>query len=374
MIAAPPPLTRVVLVGYTEAEHQRLAEALSTRHYELRLATSAADAAGLLERERFAAVLLDVSCPALSGLDTLRDLSALPAAPAVVVLTAANDASLAAACFRQGADDYLLQSAAAAALDAALQAAIQRRQGAVRHAQLHDVLRDEIGRLTLKLRQTRRTGAAVSLGALGSLVSMMEIRDRHLAGHSVRVAQLAASMAAELGHSARDVETVRASGRLHDSGMLCVAEGILSKAGPLTPEEFERVKQHVVIADQILREVPQLDRIRLFVRSHHERWDGSGYPDRLAGEAIPWGSRLIGAAEIYDALTTSRPYKSALTPDEAIEQIGTLSGTSIAPEAYEALVTIVQTGRALVFIGEDDPQSLAALEATDGRAEDGSGQ
>jgi HD-GYP domain-containing protein (c-di-GMP phosphodiesterase class II) len=173
-------------------------------------------------------------------------------------------------------------------------------------------------------------------------------------------------MAAELRLPARDVEQVRAAGRLHDIGMLCVAEGILSKAGPLTAQEFERVKQHVIIADQILSGVPQLDRIRAFVRSHHERWDGTGYPDRLCGEAIPCGSRLIAAAEIYDALTTSRPYKSASTPDEAIEQMRTMSGAAVAPEAYEALVRIVRDGRALVFIDGDDPSPFVPLETAEG--------
>jgi putative two-component system response regulator len=365
------PATRVLLLGYEPLEQEQLDRALRAFHYELTPAASERDALRLLQRERFAAVLLDVSADSTEGARTVHRLSAAAEAPAVVVLTATNDATVAAACFREGASDYLVQVPEPATLDAALRAAIQRRNGLVRQAEVHEVLQDELAKLRLRLRRARRGSAAVSMGTLGSLVSMMEIRDHYLAGHSVRVAQLAASMAAELGHSARDVEEVRASGRLHDIGMLCVSEGILSKAGPLTPQEFERVKQHVVIADQILKEVPQLDRIRSFVRSHHERWDGTGYPDRLAGEAIPWGSRLIGAAEIYDALTTSRPYKSAITPDEAIEQMETLSGTAIAPEVYDALVTIVQNGRALVFIGEDDQPSLAALEATDSRGKDG---
>jgi putative two-component system response regulator len=357
---------RVLLVGYSSADREQLERELSRRHYDLTVAGSELEAIRLLDREKIAVVLVDVAGSALDGLGSVRHLCASTADTAVVVLTAVDDARVVASCFREGAADYLLQPADAAALDATLQAVVQRRRGLIRQVQAHEVLQDEVGRLALQLRRARRSGARVSMGALSSLVSMMEIRDHHLAGHSMRVAQLAASMAAEIGRTTRDVEQVRAAGRLHDIGMLCVAEGILSKAGPLTPEEFERVKQHVVIADQILKDVPELDRIRSFVRSHHERWDGTGYPERFAGEDIPWGARLIGAAEVYDAMTTSRPYKMATTPDQAIERMGTMSGTAIAPEAYEALVRIVQDGRALVFIGADDERLVVGLEAADG--------
>ena len=365
MAASQTPATRILLVGYAQADRARLEQELSTLGYEPAAAGSQPEAVRLLQREKVAAVLFDVAAPGLDGVQSLRHLSSTGATAVIIVLTADNDAAVAAACFREGASDYLLQPADPAAVDGALQSALRRRQASVRQGQAHEVLQEELARLAIQLRRARRSSARVSMGALGSLVSMMEIRDHYLAGHSVRVAQLAASMAAELGLTARDVEQVRAAGRLHDIGMLCVAEGILSKAGPLTPQEFERVKQHVVIADQILKEVPHVDRIRSFVRSHHERWDGTGYPDQLVGEAIPWGSRLIGAAEIYDAMTTSRPYKTATTPDEAIERMGNVSGAAIAPEASEALVRIVRDGRALVFIDGGDESRLVTFETTD---------
>jgi len=356
---------RVLLVGYASPEREQLQRALSAPIYELTVAESEREAVRFLDRETIAAVLLDVASPELNGLRTVRHLCAPSGSTAVIVLTAVNDAAVAASCFRQGASDYVLHPPDPAAIDVTIRAAIRRRHAVVRQAQALDSFHDELARLAIQLKRARRTSARVSMSALGSLVSMMEIRDPYLAGHSLRVAQLSASMAAEIGSTTREIEQVRAAGRLHDIGMLCVAEGVLSKAGPLTPEEFERVKQHVVIADYILKEVPKLDVIRSFVRSHHERWDGTGYPDRLAGEAIPWGSRLIGAAEVYDAFTTSRPYRTASAPKEAIERIGALSGTAIAPEAYQALARIVQNGRALVFLDGEDERRIAGLEITD---------
>jgi HD-GYP domain-containing protein (c-di-GMP phosphodiesterase class II) len=143
---------------------------------------------------------------------------------------------------------------------------------------------------------------------------------------------------------------VRLAGRLHDIGMICLGDGILSKEGPLTAAEFEQVKRHVLIGHQILDPLPQFGMVSLFVRSHHERWDGSGYPDRISEQEIPWGARLIGAAEIYDALTTTRPYRKSVSPEEAVEGMRSLTGKMICPLVFSALADVVSRREALVFL------------------------
>jgi HD-GYP domain-containing protein (c-di-GMP phosphodiesterase class II) len=143
---------------------------------------------------------------------------------------------------------------------------------------------------------------------------------------------------------------VRLAGRLHDIGMICLGDGILSKQGPLTSTEFDQVKRHVLIGHQILEPMPHLGMVSVCVRSHHERWDGSGYPDSMAAEDIPWGARLIGAAEIYDALTTTRPYRQSVSPEEAVESMRTLTGKVICPMVFSALANVVARREALVFV------------------------
>lgn len=125
------------------------------------------------------------------------------------------------------------------------------------------------------------------------------------------------------------------------------------KQGTLSPAEFEQIKRHVIVGSQILAPLPQLGHVGAFVRSHHERWDGQGYPDALAGEAIPWGARLIGAAEVYDAFTTARPYRDQLIPEMAVEKMYGLIGTVLAPEVHQALSAVVERGKALVFVDEE---------------------
>jgi HD-GYP domain-containing protein (c-di-GMP phosphodiesterase class II) len=148
------------------------------------------------------------------------------------------------------------------------------------------------------------------------------------------------------------------AGRLHDLGKIGTRDAVVNKEGPLTADEFEHVKQHVIIGAQILAPLVHLGDIVAMVRSHHERWDGTGYPDGLRGEETPLGARVIAAAEVYDALTTSRPYQDKMTPEQAVERLSDLSGTVLDPRVYDALVRIVSRRGTLVFLDEDVGPSI----------------
>jgi putative two-component system response regulator len=166
------------------------------------------------------------------------------------------------------------------------------------------------------------------------------------------VADLSAMVAAQLGCTDEQIEAVRTGGRLHDIGKIGIREEILNKQGPLTGEEYDHVKQHVTVGSQILAPLVHLKDVIAFVRSHHERWDGKGYPDRLAGEAIPLGARIVGAVEIYDALSTARSYQERMTPEVALAKMRDLAGTVIDPAVHQALEAVVSHRQALVFLDD----------------------
>ena len=211
--------------------------------------------------------------------------------------------------------------------------------------------------MALRVAERRLEQAAqerISVATLEALVNALEAKDPYLRGHSARVADLSASVAAHLERPDEEIEAVRTAGRLHDIGKIGIREEILNKQGPLTDEEYEHVKQHVLVGCQILAPLVHLGDVITCVRSHHERWDGFGYPDRLAGEAIPLGARIIGAVEIFDALTTARPYQEKMPPEEAVERMRDLVGTAIDPAIHDALEAVVSRRQALVFL--DDAQ------------------
>ncbi len=194
--------------------------------------------------------------------------------------------------------------------------------------------------------------------ALEALVNAMEAKDPHMVGHSIRVAELGASIAAHLGRGDRDIEEVRLAGRLHDIGMIAISDRILTKPGKLTSEEFAEVRRHPVLGHQLLVAYPTLERVALYVRGHHERWDGTGYPDGLAGDAIPWGARVLAAAEVFDALTTSRSYRSAASVMEALERMHGTSSEAVDPVVMRALQFVVYRRRTLEFIRDDETPAI----------------
>jgi putative nucleotidyltransferase with HDIG domain len=223
---------------------------------------------------------------------------------------------------------------------------------------LNQWLKEEVTTRTAELHRERLRLERVSTATLEALVNALEAKDPYLRGHSARVADLSANIATEMGLSEEDVDRVRMAGRLHDLGKIGTRDAVVNKEGPLTAEEFEHVKQHVIIGAQILAPLVHLGDVVQMVRTHHERFDGTGYPDGLHGEEVHIGGRIIGAAEIYDALTTSRPYQEKMSPEQAVERIADLSGTVIDPRVYEALVRIVGRRQTLVFLDEDVSPSI----------------
>ena len=335
---------------------------LAALGYEVVAVASGPESLEAVARQRFSAAVLNLDTEGVAGLAAIQQLREADASLAIVVLSSVNEADNVTACMEHGATDYLLQPVTPPRLQRAVRRALEAHAARVDAADRQQLLTEEVARLSVELRRERRNFDQQSVAALDTLVFMMEAQDRYLAGHSVRVAHLAASMAAVAGRTDQEVELVRLAGRLHDIGMLCIGEGILSKQGPLSSEEFGRVKQHVTIGSEILGRLPRLRSLVAFVRSHHERWDGTGYPDGLSGDAIAWGARYLGAAEFYDALTTSRSYREKISPFTALDQMRQLVGTVLSPDAFEALAQIVQDGRALVFIPGDREFVVGPLE------------
>jgi diguanylate cyclase (GGDEF)-like protein/putative nucleotidyltransferase with HDIG domain len=168
-------------------------------------------------------------------------------------------------------------------------------------------------------------------------VALLE-RDRYTGEHSEAVIEMSAAVARSLGLSAEEIERVRSAALLHDIGKVAIPDEILHKPGPLTDQEWELMRQHPVIGERILRVVPGLGTVARIVRHEHERWDGRGYPDGLAGDHIPIGSRIIIAADTYHAITSHRPYRVARSHGDAIEELSKCAGTQFDPAVSAALI------------------------------------
>jgi putative nucleotidyltransferase with HDIG domain len=253
---------------------------------------------------------------------------------------------------QRGAFDYLIKPIDLGHLGRAIHHALQRRHTQLEGQQINQWLKDEVATRVAERRLEQANQERISVATLEALVNALEAKDPYLRGHSARVADLSAMVAAQAGCTDEQIEAVRTGGRLHDIGKIGIREEILNKQGPLTEEEYDHVKQHVTVGSQILAPLVHLGDVIAFVRSHHERWDGTGYPDRLKGEAIPLGARIIGAVEIFDALTTLRPYQEKMSPEVGVERMRELVGAVIDPLVHRALEAVVSHRQALVFLDD----------------------
>ncbi len=156
---------------------------------------------------------------------------------------------------------------------------------------------------------------------IDNLVSTIEAKDLYTAGHSTRVADLSYIIAKHMDFDEEFCEKIHIAGHLHDIGKIGIPDGILLKPGKLTRSEYEVIKDHSLIGFKILKNNPSLKDIPLIIKHHHEKFDGTGYPDQLKGDEIPIGSRIIAVADSFDAMVVSRAYKSAKTFESAIEEL-----------------------------------------------------
>ena len=174
--------------------------------------------------------------------------------------------------------------------------------------------------------------SSLHLRTIEALALAIEAKDETTGEHLQRVRVYAMELAKELGLSEDETEALRAASVLHDIGKLAVPEHIISKPGKLTPEEFEKMKIHPIVGAEILEQVDFPYPVVPIVRAHHEKWDGSGYPNGLAGEAIPIGARILAAVDCLDALASDRQYRKALPLDEAMAKVVADAGKSFDPE------------------------------------------
>ncbi len=211
---------------------------------------------------------------------------------------------------------------------------------------------------SLELMESYRRLEVSSLEAIETLNATVDAKDPYTAGHSQRVREIALAVARELEIAPERLDAVRVAALLHDIGKLRVPDTILLKPGRLTKDEYEVIKRHPSDGANIVCKLGRLREAVPLIRHHHERWDGKGYPDRLAGDDIPLEACVVGLADAWDAMTTDRPYHRALTCEEAAEQVHAGRGTQFAPQVVDALFRVFGDG-----FGERSADGRAALEA-----------
>ena len=313
---------RVLVVDDEEVVARTVARWLLREGLEVEVAYSSEEA---LERARdFHCDLLfsDIHMPGASGLDLARAFKEKDPTVQVVLMTGNTTLQPAIEALRLHADDYLVKPFEPAALLHAARRAAEHRRLLLENRSYRRSLEERVKDQARRLER-------LYLSGIHALVRALEAKDAHTRGHSDRVAEFARALAAEI--DGPDTELVHLGAQLHDIGKIGIRSTVLRKPGPLTATEVEHIRAHPAIGEQIL--APMLDeRVILdIVRHHHERWDGRGYPDGLAGEAIPLAARIVAVADAFDAMTTARTYRPPRTAAQAVAEIEAEAGAQFDP-------------------------------------------
>ena len=221
----------------------------------------------------------------------------------------------------------------------------------------------ELAEANTELQQSKEDLQHLYTSTVESLALAIDAKDRYTKEHIQRVKGIAVSIAKELGMSGNDLKALETAALLHDIGKLAVPEHILTKPGRLTDEEFERIKSHPDMGAKILQPVPFPFPVMPAVRSHHERWDGGGYPDGLKGEDIPLGGRILAVADVYDALTTDRAYRPGWPHDQAVQHLKDNAGSHFDPVIVTAFLAVLERSPRL-HIGSDMSENELAQSAS----------
>lgn len=336
-----PEETPILVVDDEEAITRSLTGLLEREGYAAHGFLTAREALAAITEQSAALLITDLRMPQMTGMELAR--RALEEDPdlAVIILTGAADTDTAVESLRLGVEDYLTKPIERAALVESVQRSLRRRAQAVYRRRLERWLREEVSRRTSDLPSQM---AGVTIAILADVVRAMEDKDPYLNGHSGRVARVAGDLARRIGLEERAAEAVHSAGLLHDLGMVGVSDKVLHKEGKLTDDEYSTVQQHPEVGADLLARHETLRAVAEYVRHHHERLNGSGYPDGLRGREIPLGAQILGLAESFVSITESRSFRPAYSPEEALEVLRGSEGVWYERRLIELLDQVVKVG------------------------------
>ncbi|MAB90129.1 MAG: two-component system response regulator [Planctomycetes bacterium] len=310
---------RILLVDDEEGIRESLSTYLETNGFQVDTAADAIAARRMIGESTYDLVLTDISMPEVSGLDLLAQIKDEHPSLEVIMITGYLDISFAIQAMRRGAYDFFTKPFNYEKILLTIERVEEKRR-----------LEDQARRYE-SLRQQKQFEQQAILETTLGLARAGEERDRYNIGHGKRTAEFALMIADKLGYSDERKKNLRYASLLHDVGKIGIDDQILNKPGRLDEQEFAAIKRHSEIGEYILTPISFLSDIAEVVRHHHERWDGTGYPDGIAGEAIPIDARILCIADYFDSITSARPYRRPMETEKARALIREEAGKTFDP-------------------------------------------
>jgi len=339
-VLTPAPTGRVLIVDDDPALRKILSVMLTQADFRCRTAACGEEALRILESHPTDVVISDLRMPGISGMDLLIEVRERYPQLAFLMVTGEDETRVGVRAMQLGADDYLLKPFDVDVVLGSLHRALQRKklEREVQEYRLHleEMVSERTQQLRAALLQTERSYED-TLEALGAAI---DLRDSPTAGHSRRVFLYSMELAKSIGGLEQEIRSIAMGAWLHDIGKLAIPDRVLLKPGPLTESEWEIMRRHARIGYELVKSISFLAGAAEIVLTHHERFDGSGYPQGLRAEEIPFSARIFAVADTLDAMTSDRPYRAALPLQAARDVIECGSGTLFDPLVVTAFLRV----------------------------------
>ena len=331
---------RIMIVDDEESVLDLVGTMLARKGYEIVTfsSTQAALEAARSKRGHYDVLLTDLSMPDKSGIELMHELTEIDSSIVKIVMTGFATVDTAVECLREGAYDFIQKPVRDGQLTALLERALEYRHLKIDNARYQVHLEEMVKRRSTQLAASLDEVRRAYDFTLEALVAMLDAREKQTGKHSFRTRDLTVHLARIMGLGGDDLGAVASGAFLHDIGKIGIPDSILLKPGPLTDEEWEVMRTHSEIGYNILRSTPYLKDAAELVLSHHERYDGSGYPRGIKGENICFGARVFGVVDAYDTMRSARVYRDACGQTEAVEELLRHSGKQFDPHVVDAFI------------------------------------
>jgi len=330
----------ILIVDDEEMIRDLLSSALLQDEYVCHQASNVEEAFALLDEQPVELVISDIMMPGRSGVELLRDLKKIDPDIAVLMITGLSDMNTAMECVHLGADDYITKPFGINRVVLTVKNLIERRRLAIEKKNYQISLEFKVHEQTAQIRKAMTELSYAYESTLTALVKALDAREKEVGSHSERVMNFAVFLGGKRGMVGREIQDLAKGALLHDIGKIGISDNILLKPGQLDDNEWIEMRKHPQVGYAILSEIDFLKGPAEIILSHHERFDGTGYPKQLKGEEIPIGSRIFSVIDTLDAMTSDRPYRKALPFDIVTSEIIKYRCTQFDPAIADLFLSI----------------------------------
>ena len=329
---------RILIADDEEIICAVLSQRLTREGYSCVTAHNGKDALNHFYKEQFSLIISDIRMPEMDGLKLLQNVKAVRPTMMFIIMTGYPEIELAVEAIHLGVNDFLIKPFDLELAVFSVKKALEQKKMEEELESYHRSLKKLVEERTEKLQQAYLTLKKAYLDSVKVLAEAIDAKDTYTRGHSDRVRRMSLQIAVSLGFTEERREVLEYGALLHDIGKIGIEDEILRKPGPLSPEEFQTIQQHPLVGVKIVEGIEFFkDKIPM-IRSHHEHFDGKGYPDGLVGEAIPLEARIIAVPDAFDAMASLRPHRRAMSLEDILLEMEKYKGKQFDPNILEVFL------------------------------------